>query len=252
MNENKNSVVLYLINYIFLVVFLALGGFLFLKYPANQAIDGIVLSLAGIIFGIIMPYHLKKIKAAEYRFFPAKKDALKAIIGAIIFTAILVFIYPSGILGDKAIITVFNYPPALLPALLTFLFLLFSATSYALLFWGGMLSAFKKAYGNIIAVLVTSFLFSLYHVAEFAVTSITFDFLLLMFISAIMCTVFTLLMRSVLPTLIAQQFGQFVYFISLENNPLSGPAGVIMSYVLLLICFGVYKMLAKRSEWIRA
>lgn len=243
MSKDTKNIITVLINYLLLVGFLGLGGYLYVTYPENEALGGMTLGLTGVILGLILPYHLKRTHVVEFQFLPSKGEIRRIILYTVIFTAILVLAA-----GRKEFITIIKNPPELLPAVFTFLFLLLSATTYALLFWGGILHVFKKVYGSIAAVLITGVLFSLYHLAEFAFTPLTWQFLSLMFLGGVLCSTFTLLIKSVLPTMIAQQFGQFIYFISLEDNPFSEPGGVIATGMLLLICSGVYMVIFRKRK----
>jgi membrane protease YdiL (CAAX protease family) len=240
-HNNQKNILFVLINYLLLVGFLGLGGYLYVRYPENEILGGMVLGSTGVILGIIVPYHLKRTQVVEFQFLPSKGEIGRIILYTAIFTAILVLAA-----GRKEFMMILKNPPKLLPAVFTFLFLLLSAITYALLFWGGILHVFRKAYGSIAAVLITGALFSLYHIAEFAFTPLTWQFLLLMFIGGVLCSSFTLLIKSVLPTMIAQQIGQFLYFVSLEDNPFSEPDGVIATGMLLLICSGVYMVIFRK------
>lgn len=242
MRNDQKSILIILINYLLWVGFLGLGGYRLMKYPENEALGGMVLGSTGVILGIIVPYHLKRTDVVAFKFLPSKGETGRIVLYTVIFTVILVLVA-----GRKEFMTIIKNPPGLLPAALTFLFLLLSATTYALLFWGGILHVFKKAYGPIVAVLITGVLFSLYHIAEFAFTPLTWQFLSLMFLGGVLCSTFTLLIKSVLPTMIAQQIGQFLYFVSLEDNPFSGPGGVIATGMLLLICSGVYMLIFRKK-----
>jgi membrane protease YdiL (CAAX protease family) len=197
---------------------------------------------------MIIPYHLWNVMEVRFDLLPSERNPWKILVSTSLFTALLVCIYPSGILGNKATLKILEHPPALVPAIVTFAFLLFSATIYALMFWGGMLHTIRRTSGTAVAIVVTSVLFSLYHVAEFAFTPLTWDFLRMMFISGLLCTTFTIVSKSVLPTLIAQQFGQYTYFISLEENPFAGPDGLISMLLLLIICLGIYAVLSRRMR----
>jgi membrane protease YdiL (CAAX protease family) len=244
MNHHTKSILITLVNYLLLCGFLAIGGYLLMNFPENEVLGGMILGLTGVILGIIAPYHLKRTGVTAFRFLPLKGDIRKVALYTVIFIVILILVG-----GRKEFMTILKNPPDLLPAILTFLFLLLSATTYALLFWGGILHVYKDAYGPVFAVLVTGALFSLYHLAEFAFTPPTWQFLLLMFISGVLCCCFTLLVKSVLPTMIAQQIGQFIYFVSLEENPFSGADGVIATGILLLICSGIYWVIFRKKQF---
>jgi hypothetical protein len=243
MGRNPKSILIILMNYLLLCGFLALGGYLLVNDPKNEALGGMILGVTGVILGILAPYHLKRTGVAAFRFLPSKRGAGKVALYTAIFTVVLILIG-----GRREFMMILKNPPELLPAVFTFVFLLLSATTYALLFWGGILHVYKGAYGPVVAVLVTGVLFSLYHLAEFAFTPPTWQFLLLMFISGGLCSSFTLLVKSVLPTMIAQQIGQFIYFISLEENPFSGADGVIAIGLLLLICSGIYWVIFRKRQ----
>jgi membrane protease YdiL (CAAX protease family) len=204
-----------------------------------------VLGLAGVVFGLIFPLHLWR-TMRHFNLLPEKSERRKVIVGTILFAGFLVGIYPSGILGNHAIVNVFTHPPDVMPALITFLFLLYSATVYALIFWGGMLHALQKTYGTVAAILVTSLLFSLYHIAEFAFMPLSLKSLFMMFIGGLMCAGFTIFSKSVLPTLIAQQFGQFVHFIAQEENPFGDPGGLLANTMLLVVCLTIYGIATRK------
>jgi hypothetical protein len=243
MRNNHKSILIILVNYLLLVGFLGLGGYLYVNYPENEALGGMMLGATGVILGILVPYHLKRTNVVAFTFLPVKAETGRIVLYTLIFTAILVLTAVR-----KEFMTIIRNPPELLPAVFTFLFLLLSATTYALLFWGGILHVCKTAYGPIAAILITGALFSLYHLAEFAFTPPTWQFLLLMFLGGVLCSGFTLFIKSVLPTMIAQQIGQFIYFVSLEENPFSGPDGVIATGMLLLICSGVYMLIFRKKR----
>ena len=241
MNDGGKSILVLLTHYIVWVGFLALGDWLFLLFPGNEAPGGMVLGLTGVVLGIIVPLHLRRTGVASYSFLPEKKKAVTTIIATFLFTAALLLLNPGSVYR------VMQDFPALLPALFTFVFLLLSAVTYSLIFWGGILHAVRREYGPVAAVLVTGILFSAYHLSEFAFTPLTAVFLLKMFAGGAACAAFTLYTGSVFPTLVAQQIGQFVYFISLEDNPFEGPGGLIVIAILFVVCYTVYSFIYRRS-----
>jgi len=241
MNDGKRSILVLLIHFAVWVAFLALGDWLFLLFPENEAPGGMVLGFTGVILGIIVPIHLRRTGVVSYSFLPGKNKFGKTAIFTVLFTAALLCINPGSA------IRVITQVPAFAPALFTFLFLLLSATAYALIFWGGILHVFKREYGPIAAVLVTGFLFSVYHLSEFAFTPLTAGFLIKMFVGGVLCAGFTVFTGSVFPTLVAQQIGQFMYFVSLDDNPFKGPDGVIIIGILFVVCYAVYSFVYKRS-----
>jgi membrane protease YdiL (CAAX protease family) len=242
MIKEYRGVTLVLANLLFLVVLLSIGGYLLVYRPEYEVLGGIILSLTQAIVGIILPYHLKRTNIIGYRFFPRKDEVLKSLILTVVFTLSLLAA------GYSSISKLITSPPQLLPAIYTFLFLGLTATMYGLIFWGGLLHAFKDRYGPIVGILLTGLLFSAYHFSEFAFTPITFGFLFPMFISGCVCSLFTVISGSVLPALIAQQFGQFVYFLTLEDNPYAEPMGLVFSLIFLVVCFAVYSLVWEKWE----
>jgi membrane protease YdiL (CAAX protease family) len=239
MLQEHRSATLILANLLLLIVLLSIGGSLLVYLPKYEVLGGVILSLTQVIVGIILPYHLKRTNVVRYRFFPRKDKALKSLILTVVFALSLLAA------GYGSVLKLITSPPQLLPAIYTFLFLLLTATMYGLIFWGGLLHAFKDRYGPIVGIVLTGLLFSAYHLSEFAFTPITFGFLLPMFISGCVCSAFTVISGSVLPALIAQQFGQFVYFVALEDNPYAEPMGLVFSLLFLVICFAVYNLVWK-------
>jgi membrane protease YdiL (CAAX protease family) len=237
--QEHRSATLMLANWLLLVVLLSIGGALLVYLPEYEMLGGIILSLTQAIVGIILPYHLKKTNVVRYRFFSQKDEALKSLTLTVVFALLLLAA------GYGSVLKLITNPPQLLPAIYTFLFLLLTATMYGLIFWGGLLHAFKDRYGPIVGIVLTGLLFSAYHLSEFAFTPITFEFLFPMFISGCVCSLFTVISGSVLPALIAQQFGQFVYFVALEDNPYAEPMGLVFSLLFLVICFAVYRLVWK-------
>jgi hypothetical protein len=79
MSKNTRNIIIVLVNYLLWVGFLGLGGYLFVKYPENEVLGGMVMGATGVILGIIVPYHLKRIHVAEFTFLPAKGEAGKII-----------------------------------------------------------------------------------------------------------------------------------------------------------------------------
>lgn len=248
MNREHRNLAAMLVNYLVFTLLTGLGGYLFVTFPQKEALGGMVLGLSGVIAGILMPFHLWRKMGIGFRLLPEKQKRRYALVSTCIFIVVLVGLYPSGILGNRAILKLLAHPPDLMKSLITFAFLCFSAMIYALLFWGGLLHTIRNAYGTLAAVLITSVLFSLYHVAEFAFTPPTLNFLLAMFIGSLMCTAFTIYTKSVLPTLIAQQFGQFVHFAAMEDNPFSEPAGLFANMFLLVLVFGFYVMFQRKRK----
>lgn len=245
MSTEMRNMLIVMGSYVVFTVCLALGGYLFLAFPQYEALGGVILGLTGIVLGLLLPYHLWKTKVVEFAFLPPKQGAAKVGGGTLLFAVVLLGLFPSGMLGDDSTFRFLTNPPAPIPALMTFLFLLLSAATYALLFWGGILHSVRKVYGSMTAVIVTGLLFSLYHLAEFAFTPLTLNFLFTMFISGILCAAFTFYAQSILPTLIVQQCTQFVYFASLPDNPFAGVEGVVATTVMLLICTGLYRLLTR-------
>jgi membrane protease YdiL (CAAX protease family) len=221
---------------------LSIGGYLLVYLPENEVLGGVILSLTQAIVGIILPYHLKRMGIVRYRFFPRKDEVLKSLILTVVFTLSLLTV------GYTSVLELITSPPQLLPAIYTFLFLLLTATMYGLIFWGGLLHAFKDRCGSIVGIVLTGLFFSAYHFSEFAFTPITFGFLFPMFISGCVCSVFTVISGSVLPALIAQQFGQFLYFLALEDNPYAEPMGLVFSLLFLAICFAGYSFIWEKRK----
>jgi len=242
MLKEHKGITLILANLLLLVVLLSIGGYLLAYLPEYAVPGGIILSLTQAIVGIILPYHLKRTNIVRYRFFPRKDKVLKSLILAAVFT--LSFL----VAGYSSILKLITCPPQLLPTIYTFLFLLLTATMYGLIFWGGLLHTFKDRYGPIIGIVLTGLLFSAYHFSEFAFTPITLGFLFPMFVSGCICSVFTVISGSVLPALIAQQFGQFVYFLALEDNPYAEPVGLVFSLLFLAVCSAVYSLVWKKRK----
>ncbi|MBN2401839.1 MAG: CPBP family intramembrane metalloprotease [Spirochaetes bacterium] len=232
MDNNKKNLLLTLTDYLAWTLFLALGSFLFVTIKNNEAPGSIILGVSSAVFGIIIPYHLRRIKINEYRFLPEKK-IIRTIIITLMFFVFCIFIFPSGFLGTDNTFKFFSNIPDPLTIISTFLFLLFSAAVYGFIFWGGLLYAVKNNSNKIIALLTTSVLFSLYHFSQFPFTPVTFPFLAWMFIWAVMLTALTLINNCVLPTIIVHQFGQFVYFASSKENPFTEIKSSITSFALL-------------------
>jgi len=256
MIKKDKAILLSLINLIILILFLSIGGYIIVSIKEYEIIGGIILGLTGIIIGIIIPYHLRRIKYFTYSFLPKKDNIIKITLLTICYIIIFLFIYPfilsliniKGVLGIEAYYKLLKNLPDLKSIIITFLFLLLSAFIYSLLFWGNILHSLKEKYGSVMSILITGLLFSIYHLSEFAFTPISMEFLLLMFISGCLCGVFTIYSGCILPTLIVQQFGQFFYFISLDNNPFSGEMGVIFNLLLFIICFTVYKLVWRKNK----
>ena len=240
MVEEHRGEILMLANVLLLTVLLSIGGYLLVYLPEYLVLGGIILSLTQGIVGIILPYHLKRTNIVKYRFFPRKNEGLKAVVLTAVFTLLL------SAAGYNSVWKLISTPPHFLPAIYTFFFLLLTATMYGLIFWGGLLHVFKDRYGPLIGIVLTGLLFSAYHLSEFAFTPIAFEFLFPMFISGCICSVFTILSDSVLPALIAQQFGQFVYFLALEENPYAEPTGLVFSLLFLAISFALYGLFWKK------
>ncbi|GAK56823.1 hypothetical protein U27_03787 [Candidatus Vecturithrix granuli] len=242
----KNTVIVFA-HFLVWTVLLGVGGYLFTAYPDNEALGGIALGLNGTVVGIILPLHFKRTKIIAFRWLPAQAEIRKTILISVGFLLFFLLIFPFGFVGNRTTMKVFVNPPAFVPVVITFLFLLFSAISYAFIFWGGLLFMFQKAVGKYLAILLTSALFSLYHLAEFAFISITPGFLLLMFVCALMLTSLTLVLDCVLPTLIIHQILQSLDFLTMAHNPFSDPAGLIANAMLLAISLGIYLLIFKGS-----
>jgi membrane protease YdiL (CAAX protease family) len=247
MTKEHKSLLIVFILFAVWTALLGIGGYLFITCPENEALGGIVLGLAGTLVGIVIPFHLKRTGILQFRFLPAQNERENAFIVTCGFLLFFLGIFPFGILGTHTLMKVLAHPPAMVPAVITFLFLLFSAISYALLFWGGLLHSLKKTVGIPLAMLITSALFSLYHLAEFAFVSITPGFLLLMFIGALMLTGLTVYLDCVVPTMIVHQLLQFLDFVSMKDNPFTDPAGLMSNAIMLAFFLGIYALVRRFS-----
>jgi membrane protease YdiL (CAAX protease family) len=240
--EERKGTPLILVDLLLLVALLSIGGCLLVYRPEYELLGGIILSLTQVIVGIILPYHLKRINAVRYRFFPQREQVLSSVVLAVVFTLLLLAA------GYRSVFKLMASPPPLLPAIYTFVFLLLTASMYGLIFWGGLLHTFKARFGPIVAIVLTGLLFSAYHLSEFAFTPLTFGFLFSMFISGCVCSAFTVVSGSVLPALVAQQLGHFVYFLTLEENPYAEPVGLVFSLLFLAICFALYSLIWSKRK----
>ena len=107
-----------------------------------------------------------------------------------------------------------------------------------------MLHALKDAYGNVVAVLLTSFLFCVYHFSQFFIAAPTFESLLMTFVGGLMLASFTVLSECVLPTLIVHQLVHFFYFATLEDNPFADDFDrSIVTLIMLVFLWGIYEAL---------
>ena len=111
MSHHQKSILILLVNYLLWVGFLALGGYLLMNYPDNEALGGMVLGSAGVILGIIIPYHLKRTHVVAFKFLPSQGETGRIILYTVIFTVILVLTA-----GRKEFMTIIRNPPGLLPA----------------------------------------------------------------------------------------------------------------------------------------
>jgi membrane protease YdiL (CAAX protease family) len=232
--------------YVLLCAFLALGSYLFVRFPENEALGGIVVGLTSLVLGIIVPFHLLRTGVVSFRFLPLAERMGKTVLGTALFAAFYLLLFPSGVLWQGTTIMFFANPPSAMAALSTFLSMLWATATYGFIFGGGMLHGLKRAYGSVVAVLVTSLLFALYHFSQFAFCAPTPAFLLLIVVSALMLASFTLYVGSVLPTLIVHQFAHFFYFATLQDNPFAEDLDrFIASVVMLLLLLGIYAGLLK-------
>jgi membrane protease YdiL (CAAX protease family) len=240
--RNRKNVVIVLIVYGLLCAFLALGSYLFARFPENEAPGGIVLGLTSLILGIIAPFHLLRTGVISFRFMPLAGRMGKVIVGLVLFAAFYLLLFPSGILWQGTTIAFFVNPPSAMTALSTFLSMLWATATYGFIFWGGLLHALKNAGGSVVAVLVTSFLFGMYHFSQFSIAPPTVEFLLMVFVGGLMLASFTLWARCVLPTLIVHQLGHFFYFATLQDNPFAEDLDrSVASLIMLLFLFGIYE-----------
>ena len=53
MSKDIKNIIIVFINYLLLVGFLGLGGYLYVNYPENEVLGGMVLGSTGVILGII-------------------------------------------------------------------------------------------------------------------------------------------------------------------------------------------------------
>ncbi|MBN1123037.1 MAG: CPBP family intramembrane metalloprotease [Anaerolineae bacterium] len=255
--NNRKSVVVMLIIYVLFVAFLALGNYLFGRFPENEALGGIVLGLSSIVLGIIVPFHFRRVGAVSFRFLPQAGNARNTILGTVLFTLFYLLIFPAGILLQRTTFAFFANPPSAMAAISTFLSLLWATAAYGFIFWGGLLHTLKDASSPLIAVITTSLLFSVYHLSQFEMALPTPGFLLMTFVSGLILAAFTLRVKCVLPTLIVHQLGHFFYFATLQENPFAEDFDrFVASVVMLLFLYGIYegvfrlvrKSREKRSE----
>jgi membrane protease YdiL (CAAX protease family) len=241
-----------LVLYMLFVALLALGNYLFGRFPENPALGGIILGVTSIVLGIIVPFHLRRVGIVSFRFLPQAGDGRKTALDTVLFTLFYLLIFPAGILLQRTTFAFFANPPSAMAAISTFLSLLWATAAYGYIFWGGLLHSLKEAYGPLIAVIVTSLLFSVYHLSQFAMTFPTPGFLLMTFVSGLMLAAFTLQVKCVLPTLIVHQMGHFFYFATLQENPFAEDFDrFVASVVMLLFLYGTYegvfRLLRRRS-----
>ncbi len=251
--KNRKSVVAMLIVYVLFVAFLALGNYLFARFPENEALGGIVLGLTSLVLGIIVPFHLRRMDVVSFRFLPQAGTARKTAAITTIFTLFYLLIFPAGILLQRTTFAFFANPPSAMAAVSTFLSLLWATAAYGFIFWGGLLHSLKEAYSPLIAVLATSFLFCIYHLSQFSIAFPTPGFLLMTFVSGLVLAAFTLRVKCVLPTLIVHQLGHFFYFATLRENPFAEDfdrfvASAVMLLFLYGIYEGVYRLIGKSGE----
>lgn len=247
MNNTKKYLLINIINYIIWVLLLTIGSYLFTVLD-NEAPGGITLGLSTIIFGIIVPFHLKKTNINNYKFLPNKKNIIKTLLITIIFFCICLFVFPSGILGTKETYKFLSNIPNFEIIISTFSFLLFSAITYGFIFWGGLLFAVKNYSNKFIAVIITSILFSIYHFSQYQFIPITINFFTLMFLWSLILTSLTFINNSVLPTIVIHQFGQFVYFSSSNNNPFAEINNSIYNFIMLGSIFIIYILIFKTKR----
>lgn len=231
--------------YIAWVCMLALGSYLFVR---NEPLGGIVLGLTGILIGIVLPYHLWRVGVISYRFFPEKTKVWRIGGLSLLFFIFYLVVYPSSFLGSQTTERFFQSPPSLEVGLATFVFLLASAIAYTLVFWGGLLFAITQVSNKFVAVIVTSLLFSFYHISQFPFAPMTFEFFLEMFVGAVILTSFTLFVDCVVPTLIVAQIEQFFYFSTRQDNPFSEPGQAFMEIFLILVFLGGYWLFSRRKS----
>jgi membrane protease YdiL (CAAX protease family) len=240
--RNRRDVAIVLIVYVLLCAFLALGSYLFVRFPENEVPGGMILGLTSLVLGIIVPFDLLRTGVVSFRFLPLAGRVGRAVVGTALFAAFYLLLFPSGVLWQGTMIAFFANPPSAMAALSTFLSVLWATAAYGFIFWGGMLHGLKRAYGSVVAVLVTSLLFALYHFSQFAFCAPTPTFLLLIGVSALMLASFTLYVGSVLPTLIVHQLAQFFGFATWGDNPFADDLDrTIFSLVTLLFLFGIYE-----------
>jgi membrane protease YdiL (CAAX protease family) len=240
--KSRKDLSIVLTVYVLLCAFLALGNHLFVRFPEDEALGGNTLGLTSLVLGIIVPFHLRRTGVISFRFLPLPEHVGKAVVGTALFAAFYLLLFPSGVLWQRTTMAFFANPPSAMAALSTFLSLLWATAAYGFVFWGGMLHELKRAYGSVVAVLVTSVLFSLYHLSQFAFCTPTPAFLLMIGVSALMLASFTLYVGSVLPTLIVHQLAQFVGFAVLGDNPFADDLDrSVYSLVMLLVLFGIYE-----------
>lgn len=240
------NVAIVMLVYVLLCAFLALGSYLFAALPENEAPGGIVLGLTSLVLGIIVPFHLRRAGVVDFRFLPLTKRAGKVIVGTVLFGLFFLLLFPAGILWQGTTTAFFANPPPVIEALSTFQAMLWATAAYGFVFWGGMLHALKNAFGSVVAVLVTSVLFCVYHYATFALAPPTAEFLLKTLVGGVILAAYTLWARSVFPTLIVHQLAQFFHFATLEDNPFAEDLDrFIPSLIMLLILFGIYEGLMR-------
>ncbi|MCP4544474.1 MAG: hypothetical protein GY832_45770 [Chloroflexi bacterium] len=213
---------------------------------SNCRLTGITLGLTGIIVGIILPYHLRRTGVISFPFIPEKSGIRRTVVTGLGFAAFYLLVFPSGFLGSKTTFRFFASPPPLVEGGATFVFLLLSAIAYALIFWGGLLPAITKVSNKPVAVIITSALFSIYHISQFPFCPMTFSFFAEMFVCAVLLNAFTAWAGCVLPALVVAQVEQFFYFAARQNNPFSEPAQAFSGMVLLFFVLGIYTFVSQK------
>jgi hypothetical protein len=109
--EERKGTPLILVDLLLLVALLSIGGCLLVYRPEYELLGGIILSLTQVIVGIILPYHLKRINAVRYRFFPQREQVLSSVVLAVVFTLLLLAA------GYRSVFKLMASPPPLLPAI---------------------------------------------------------------------------------------------------------------------------------------
>jgi membrane protease YdiL (CAAX protease family) len=241
-DRNLRSVTVVLVLYLLWSALLAVGNYLLVACPDNEALGGIILGITSLVLGIIAPFHLLRTGVVSFRFLPSAERTGKVAVGTALFAAFYLLLFPSGVLWQGTTIAFFADPPSAMAALSTFLSMLWATAAYGFIFWGGLLHALKEAYGSVVAVLATSFLFCIYHFSQFPFAPPTVEFLLMVFVGGLMLASFTLWAKCVWPTLIVHQLGHFFYFATLQDNPFAEDLDrSVASLIMLLFLFGIYE-----------